>query len=182
MTRTLQTILLTTLVTLAACDATDGDVTEASPRDKVLYTDAASLEALVESDSEIQDAIAAQLELDGDRLLDMALDPAASPDLVLTAPPSPSMAESCVGLTDFLDFCYETTNDGVYLWIEVLGVSSGKDYFGANAACDSGGLDVGIASAEYVYCYIRIPVAHAIVTAEACWFGSCEDVVYAKFF
>jgi hypothetical protein len=178
MTRTLETLLLTTLVTLAACDASDD--AESRPRDKILYTDPASLDAIIESDSEIQDMVAAQLEMDGDRLLDMALDPDASPDLVLTAPPSPSAAESCVGLNDFLDFCYETSGSGMFLWIEVLGVSSGKDYIGSNGACDSGGLDVGVASAEYVYCYLRLPVDQVIVVAEACFFGDCEDVAYVE--
>lgn len=182
MTHTPRVLVLATLVALTACDAPDHDSPEASPRDKVLYTDAASLEALAQSDSVIQDAMADQLELDGERLLDMALEPDASPDLSLTAPPSPSLSSSCVGLNDFLDFCYDKTQSGVWVWVEVLGVESPKDYLGYNGACDSGGLDVGLASATYTYCYWRIPVQQVYIGAEACWLGDCEDVFYAKFF
>lgn len=178
MTRTLETLLLVTLVTLAACDASD-DVAEPAPRDKVLYTDPASLEALIElEDDEARDVVTAQLELDSEQLLDMALDPDASPDLQLTAPPAPTAASSCVGITDFLDFCYEEKGAGVNVWVEILGISSGKDYLGAYGVCDGGGLDAGIASAEYVYCYLALPVPQLVFVAEACYFGDCADVGY----
>lgn len=179
MTRTPQILTLAALATLAACDTPDA--AQARTRDEILRTDAESLVALAESESEIQDAMAAQLDVSSEHLLDIALDPAASPEVVLTAPPSPSLASSCVGLNDFLDFCYETTNSGVWVWIEVLGVASPKDYLGTNGACDNGGLDVGLASVSYGYCYWNvIPIEQVYIGGEACWFGDCEDFFYAK--
>ena len=181
MTRTLEILglaaLVTVTVTVTACDSPDRDVDDAAPRDKVLRTDPASLEALAElEDSEAREMVTAQLGLDSEQLLDMALDPAASPDLQLTAPPAPTAADSCVGITDILDFCVERKGAGVNVWVKIIGVSSGKDYLGAYGVCDGGGVDAEIASAEYVYCYLALPVPQVVFVAEACYFGSCEDV------
>ena len=64
------------------------------------------------------------------------------------------------------------------VWVKILGISSGKDYLGAYGVCDGGGLDAGIASAEYVYCYLALPVPQLVFVAEACYLGDCADVGY----
>lgn len=186
MARILETLTLATLVTVTlavtACDSPDRDVDDAAPRDEVLRTDAASLEALAESESEILDAMAAQLGIDSDELLDMALDPAASSGLDLTAPPSPTKSGTCVGLGDIIDFCYQPTSSGVWVWVEAFGIESAHDYLGTNGACDSGGLGTWPATVSYTYCYWEIPVRQVYIGAEACWDDDCDGFFYAKFF
>jgi hypothetical protein len=182
MTHTLEILTLAALVTVTACDAPDRDVDDAAPRTKTLYTDVASLEALAESDSEIHDVMAAQLELSSDELLEIALDPAMAPDVVLTAPPAPTKSGSCVGLHDVLDFCYQKGATGVTVWVEVLGVDSPHQYLGLSGACIDGGLDVELASVDYAICTTPIPVPQVIIVAEACLAGFCDDVAYVKLF
>lgn len=186
MTRTLETLTLAALVTftvtLTGCDSPDRDVDDAAPRTKVLYTDAASLEALAESESEIQDVVAEQLGIDGDALLDIALDPAGSPGVTLTAPPAPVASGPCVSLNDVLDFCHFKTTTGVTAWVELLGVSSPHKYLSLSGACTEGELVAGFATADYAICTAPIPIPQVIVTAETCTLGICDDVAYVKLF
>lgn len=174
MNRTIATLAtLATLATIPACDAPDtGD---AEPRSKVLHSDAASLAALAEADTEVLDQMAAQLDMSGDALLARALDPEAYEDMSLTNAPRPALGESCVGITDEVEFCWEKSGGGYFFWVKAFGINGPKHYGSQHGACTSGGFKEWGTGATYTVCYLEIPFKHFIVAAEACFLGDCAD-------
>ena len=81
-----------------------------------------------------------------------------------------------IGLNDWLSLDYETTTNGVYLWIEILSIfKSARKYYGTDGMCEAGGLANGdTLTAYWSICFWKTPM-RLLSMGEVCFFGWCKS-------